>query len=179
MNKVVTEEDLLIVANPRYQPGHPEEIAQIVVRRALRDDPLGRLHARRQIGAAQYRAGRAWQAAYEAAAIGHVGAIDPSNEPVDGTPQYGGPNLDRVTKAARSLAGWDQLLGATGCAVVRLLLAERLTTAGIAVRFGFGDAEYWGKRFRECLNVLAHDMGYMGRAANVVSMIVARPRARI
>ena len=93
--------DTIDLPNPLYQRGHPAELQTVTLVRALRDDPLGRLHARRQIGLAQYRAGRAWQAAYEAAAIGHVGSIDPSNEPVDGSPKHNGPNLDRITKAAR------------------------------------------------------------------------------
>ncbi len=157
--------DTITVRNPGYQPGNPHEIATVVVRRALRDDPLARLHARRQIGEAQYRAGREWQAAYEAAAIGHVGSIDPSNEPVDGSPHHNGPNLDRITKAARKLAQWDRLLGADGCAIVRDVLAERLTMAAIAYKRRFGTEEYYGKRFRECLMCLARDMGYMGQAA--------------
>ncbi len=157
--------DTIIVRNPGYQPGNPHEIATVVVRRALRDDPLARLHARRQIGEAQYRAGRAWQAAYEAAAIGHVGSIDPSNEPVDGSPKHAGPDLDRITKAARKLCGWDRILGQEGSVIVRRVLADRTTMAGIARLHGFGDEEYYGKRFRECLTCLARDMGYMGQAA--------------
>ncbi len=157
--------DTIELPNPLYQRGHPAELRTVSLVRALRDDPLGRLHARRQIGLAQYRAGRAWQAAYEAAAIGHVGSIDPANEPVDGSPKRNGPDLDRITKAAKKLAQWDRLLGADGCAILRDVLAERLTMAAIAMRRGFGNEEYYGKRFRECLNCLARDMGYMGAAA--------------
>ncbi len=137
--------DTIELPNPLYQRGHPAELRTVTLARALRDDPLGRLHARRQIGLAQYRAGREWQETYEAAAIGHVGSIDPSNEPVDGSPHHAGPNLDRITKATRKLAGWDRLLGQYGC-IIR-----------------FGDEEFYGKRFRECLNCLARDMGYIGK----------------
>ncbi len=153
------------VPNPLYQRGHPAELQRVTVRRALRDDPLARLHARRQIGEAQYRAGREWQSDYEDAAIGRVGSIDPSNEPVDGSPKYGGPNLDRITKATSRLARWDRLLGQLGCIIVRYVLAERMTMAQIARLMGFGTEEYYGKRFRECLTCLARDMGYMGKAA--------------
>ncbi len=158
----------LEVRNPAYQPGHPEEIERVVVRRALRDDPLARLHARRQIGEAQYRAGRAWQAAYEAASIGHVGSIDPSNEPVDGSPKHAGPDLDRITKAARKLAGWDRLLGADGCAIVRDVLAEGRSMEQVAARRGEcsqRSQDYFARRLRECLTSLARDMGYIGQAA--------------
>ncbi len=158
-------EDVISLPNPLYQRGHPAELRTVTVARALRDDPLGRLHARRQIGLAQYRAGRAWQAAYEAAAIGHVGSIDPSNEPVDGSPKHAGPNIDRITKAAKKLAQWLRLLGIEGSAIVVMVLARRMTMAQVAQQMKFGDEEYYGKRFRECLNTLARDMGYMGKAA--------------
>lgn len=148
------------VPNPRYQAGHPEELQRVTVVRALRDDPLGRLHARKQIGEAQYRAGRKWQEAYEAAAIGHVGSINPANEPVDGSRQYRIPNIDRITAAARSLCQWDRVLGQEGAVIVRRVLADRTTMAGIVRVHGFGDEEYYGKRFRECLNTLAIEMGF-------------------
>lgn len=153
--------------NPRYQPGHPEELKRVTVVRALRDDPLGRLHARKQIGEAQYRAGREWQAAYEDCAIGHVGSIDPSNEPVDGSPKHAGPNLDRITRAARKLAKWDRALGQDGSAIVRDILAERRSIEQVAARRGECSRtalDYFGRRFRECLTALAREMGYIGQA---------------
>ncbi len=159
--------DVIELPNPLYQRGHPAELRTVTLARALRDDPLGRLHARRQIGLAQYRAGREWQETYEAAAIGHVGSIDPSNEPVDGSPHHAGPNLDRITKATRKLAGWDRLLGQYGCIIVRWALAERMTAAQIAHAMRFGDEKFYGARLRECLDCLARDMGYMGKANNV------------
>ncbi len=157
--------DTIDLPNPLYQRGHPAELRTVTLVRALRDDPLGRLHARRQIGLAQYRAGRAWQSDHEDAATGRVGSVDPSNEPVDGSPKFGGPDLDRITKATRRLARWDRLLGPVGSVIVRYALAERMTMAQIAERFGFADEAYYGKRLRECLNTLARDMGYMGQAA--------------
>ncbi len=157
--------DTIDLPNPLYQRGYLAELRTITLVRALRDDPLGRLHARRQIDIAQYRAGRQWQEAYETAAIGRIGSIDPSNEPVDCSPHHNGPNLDRITKAARSLAQWDRLLGQEGCTIIRFALADRLTMAQIAQRMGFGDETYYGKRVREMLNALARDMGYTGKAA--------------
>ncbi len=159
--------DTIELPNPLWEHGHPAQLRKVTLVRALRDDPLGRLHARRQIGKAQYEAGRAWQAAYEAAAIGHVGSIDPSNEPVDGSPHHHGPNLDRITKAARKLAQWDRLLGADGCAIVRDVLAEGRSMEQVAARRGEcsqRSQDYFARRLRECLTSLARDMGYIGQA---------------
>lgn len=160
------------VANP-LQPLVPEmritargEIVYreptISVKRSIRDDPLGRLHARRQIGKAQYEAGRRWQAAYEAAGIGHIGSIDPSNEPVDGSKRFATPDLDRITKAAALLARWDRILGQEGCAIVRDVLANRRDMDEVAKSRGENSQraiDYFARRLRECLSTLAREMG--------------------
>jgi hypothetical protein len=52
---------------------------KIVVLRSTRNDPLAKLHDRRQIDEAQYQGGRAFQADFETAERGPQ-AIDPSNE---------------------------------------------------------------------------------------------------
>ncbi len=152
------------VSNPHHQPGHPEEIATVVVRRALRDDPLGRLHARSQIGDAQYRAGRDWQALYEAAAVGgSIRSVDFLKEPVDGTPARPEPITERMQKAMRKLISLDRALGIDGCAIIRDVLADRLSMEQVAARRGAVSrqlVEYFGKRFRECLTTLARELGY-------------------
>ena len=156
--------DTILVSNPAYEPGHPEEIALVEVRMALRDDPLGRLYTRRQIGHAQFLAGRVWQAAYEASSIGHMGSVDPSNEPVDGSPRTRGPNIDRVRLARCNLIRWDHVLGVDGAGIVRDVLAERRSIEQAAARRGAcvrSALDYYGRRFRECLLALARDMGYV------------------
>ena len=57
---------------------------KITVLRSLRDDPLARMSAAKQIDSAQFEAGRAWQADYEEAEVGGASAIDPTKEAVDG-----------------------------------------------------------------------------------------------
>src|SRR5580704_18999985 len=56
---------------------------KIVTLRSLRNDPLGRLHARRQIDEAQYQGGRSFQNDWEKAERGPQ-AVDPTREYVDG-----------------------------------------------------------------------------------------------
>src|SRR3979411_1363434 len=56
---------------------------KIVALRSIRNDPLGRLHSRRQIDEAQYQGGRAFQSDWEKAERGPR-AVDPTREYVDG-----------------------------------------------------------------------------------------------
>lgn len=154
----------LEVANPAYEPGHPENIATVVVKRALRDDPLGRLHARSQIGEAQYRAGRDWQALYEAASVGgSIRSVDTTQEPVDGTKRHPEPITERMQKAMREIIRLDRALGDEGKGIVRDVLAERLSMEAVSSRRGNcsrSALDYYGKRFRECLTTLARELGY-------------------
>jgi hypothetical protein len=152
------------VDNPQYQPANPVSIKRIEVTRALRDDPLGRLHARRQIGEAQYHAGREWQALYEAAAVGGtIRSVDFTNEPVDGSKAPREPITDRTQKAMREIIRLDRSLGQDGCALIRDVLADRLSMDQVAYRRGEcsrAALDYYGRRFRECLNTLARELGY-------------------
>ena len=57
----------------------------ITVIRSLKDDPLGRMHARHQIDQAEYLAGRAYQECFVKAQLAHYGSIsDMSQGGVDG-----------------------------------------------------------------------------------------------
>jgi hypothetical protein len=68
-----------LVADPYSTTG-----CKIAVTASLRDDPLGKLYARRQIDEAQYRVGLMLTEFFELAEIGSVQAVDSSKEPVDG-----------------------------------------------------------------------------------------------
>lgn len=130
--------------------------SKIVTLRNLRDDPLGRLHDRHQIDEAQYMAGREFQADWERAEKGPQ-AIDPSKEAVDG----GGmpdPIDEGQTKALVRINGVLRQLGADGSAIVHDVLVHALTMERIAERRGLAGkswVEYFGKRFRECLDSMA------------------------
>lgn len=149
--------DLIEVENPlAVEPGD-----MIAVVRNLRDDPLGRLQSRRQIDEAQFRGGRAFQDDFEAAERGPC-AIDPSKEAVDGglTPE---PITEAQRKAAIRLAGVYRELGQDGSSLVHSVLIHGSTLTGIANSRGFVGKrweEYFGMRFRECLDTLAKFYGF-------------------
>lgn len=133
---------------------------KIVTLRNLRDDPLGRLHDRRQIDEAQYLAGREFQRDWERAEKGPQ-AIDPSKEAVDGG-TIPDPMDEGQTKALVRINGVLRQLGADGSAVVHDVLVHGLTMEKIAVSRGFSGrawVEYFGKRFRVCLDDMAEYYG--------------------
>lgn len=126
--------------------------------RSLRDDPLGRLHARGQIDEACFNAGRHWQALYERASIGGVRAIDTTNEPVDGGGTYPDPITDGQRKAVKELQRARSMLGKEGDELVRDILGEGCWIEMAAARRGMTkkhEIEFIGRRFRECLMTLS------------------------
>jgi hypothetical protein len=134
---------------------------KIAVMRNLRDDPLARLHSRKSIDEAQYQAGRAFQADWEAASRGPQ-AIDPGKEAVDG-----GRPPEAITepqrRAVARLAQIDRGLGPDGAALTRDVLIERLAYVEIARRRdlpGKRWEEYFGFRFRLCLDLMAAVYGF-------------------
>jgi hypothetical protein len=151
---------VMVNVDDPYEPG-----AQIAVFRSLRDDPLARLQCRGHIDQAQFAAGRAWQADYESAEIGGVGAIDTTKEPVDGRRL---PEMltERQQLAMRRIASDDRALGQEGAILIRRVLVEAMTFEQIAATRGdLGQAmvKYLGKRFREALETLAEARGLVSR----------------
>ena len=139
-----------------YEPG-----ATIRVMRSLRNDPLAGLHARNHIDEAQYQAGRAFQHDFETAERGPR-AIDPSKEAVDG-----GLAPEAITeaqrKAAKMLARAHRQLGANGSALTHDVLIHGKTHCQSAESRGLDGRrweEYFGMRFRECLDCLALVYGF-------------------
>jgi hypothetical protein len=137
-----------------------EQGGKLLVMRSLRDDPLARMHCRKQVDEAQYQAGRAFQNDWENAEEGPR-AIDPSKEAVDGgrTPE---PFSEHKQRALARLAQCSRKLGMAGEAIVHDVLVHGRTMAQIAKRRGLAGQkweEYFGKRFRECLETLAEVYG--------------------
>lgn len=143
--------------------------------RSLRDDPLGRLHDRKQINQAQYQAGRRMQLLLELTEVGRLRSQDPSNEPVDGGGAYPDILSERQLRAMKRLNGWTapdtgkrfrgvyDVLGAEGTAIMRLMLAERRFAREIAAAMGDRSqrgVDYIARRVRECLTTLAREFGY-------------------
>lgn len=133
---------------------------KIVTLRNLRDDPLGRLHDRRQIDEAQYLAGREFQRDWERAEKGPQ-AIDPSKEAVDGGCMPD-PIDEGQTKALVRINGVLRQLGADGSAVVHDVLVHGMTMEKVANRRDLAGerwVKYFGQRFRECLDCMAEYYG--------------------
>jgi hypothetical protein len=139
---------------------------KIVVTASLRDDALGALYARRQIDEAQYRAGMMLLGWFDLAEVGSVQAIDPGKEAVDGRGQYVEPITDRMIDAGRKLAHVRNVLGQVGYDLCRTIIGEGATIETVAARAGNASKhakEFWGKRFRECLQTLAVALGAAGK----------------
>ena len=140
----------------------PYEVGgKIIVMRSTRDDPLADLHARHMIDEAQYHAGREFQSDFETAERGPR-AIDPSKEAVDGgmAPE---PITESQRRAARQLAVVYRQLGQNGSALVHDVLVHAKTRAQVAASRGLQGKrweEYFGMRFRECLDCLALVYGF-------------------
>ena len=140
----------------------PYEVGgKIIVMRSTRDDPLADLHARHMIDEAQYHAGREFQNDFETAERGPR-AIDPSKEAVDGgmAPE---PITESQRRAARQLAVVYRQLGQNGSALVPDVLVHAKTRAQVAASRGLQGKrweEYYGMRFRECLDCLALVYGF-------------------
>ena len=145
-----------IAIDDPYEPG--EKITGL---RQLRGDPLGRLHAHRQIDEAQYHGGRAFQADFEAAERGPM-AIDPTKEAVDGG-QFPEPITEGQRKAVMRLNRAERALGADGAALIHDVLVRRKHIREVGDSRGLSGErweKYFGLRFRECLDTLAKIYGF-------------------
>ena len=134
---------------------------KIVTLRSIRNDPLARLHTHRQIDEAQYQSGRAFQNDWERAERGPR-AVDPTREYVDGG-RMREPITEGQRQAVLRLNRIERELGADGSALVHEILVLGLTTQQIAERRGLRTqrwADYFARRFRECLDRLALIYGF-------------------
>ncbi|MBR0712940.1 hypothetical protein [Bradyrhizobium liaoningense] len=145
------------VDNPlALEPGE-----KIVALRAIRNDPLGRLHSHHQIDEAQYRGGRAFQSDWERAERGPQ-AVDPTREYVDGV-----RGRESVTESQRQavlrLNRIKRELGTDGAALVHDVLILGLTMEEIGQRRAVRSQrwnDYFSKRLQECLDRLALSYGF-------------------
>lgn len=138
---------------------------KITVLRQLRHDPLARLHSRKQIDEAQYRAGRAFQRDWETAE-GGVRALDPTREHVDGG-QCAEPLFERQARARKRLVALEGVLGRTMHRVTHAVLVDGMSLETLAQRLfsreGEASEKYYGRLFRDALDVLAEEYGLAGR----------------
>ena len=134
---------------------------KIVTLRSIRNDPLGKLHAHRQLDEAQYQGGRAFQDDWEKAERGPR-AIDPTREYVDGG-RAREPITERQLKAVLRLNPAEPELGADGSALVHEILILGMTMEQVGQRRGLRAQrwmDYFARRFKECLDRLALIYGF-------------------
>jgi hypothetical protein len=129
--------------------------------RNVRDDPLGRMHDRKQIDEAQYQGGRAFQNDFETAERGPR-AVDPSKEFVDGglTPE---PITEGQRKAVLRLNRVERELGQSGASIIHDVLIRGFSLLQVGERRQMTkeiELKYLGRRFRECLDCLALVYGF-------------------
>ncbi|MGY3450960.1 DUF6456 domain-containing protein [Bradyrhizobium sp. USDA 4353] len=134
---------------------------KIVALRSVRGDPLGRLHAHKQLDDAQFRAGRAFQHDWERAERGPQ-AIDPTREHVDGA-RGREPVTEGQRQAVLRLNRAERELGADGAAITHDVLVQGLTMEQVGHKRGFASQrwnDYFARRFKECLDRLAVVYGF-------------------
>jgi hypothetical protein len=132
---------------------------------SLRDDPLRRLHVRRQIDDPGYYAGRHWQRLYEQTEIGGLRAIDPSVEAVDGG-RFPELITDVQRRAWYELNRLSRALGQDGDALVRDVLGNGLFVYESAVKRGIFNergVRALSNKLKECLDILAFELGFIPR----------------
>jgi hypothetical protein len=150
----------------------PPPRPQIVVVRTFKHDPIGRMHARRQITNAQYMAGRAYQELVEAAnAQTNIG---PGTWMLRGHSSSGsngvseGSVTDTMLRAGRRLRATDARIraryGAEGIEVTRAVLIDRRRLDQLAndptTDHGL---RFWGFLLRRCLDEVAVLLGLTSR----------------
>lgn len=152
----------------------------------LRDDPVGQMHKRKQLGEisddgsglgdVRLRAARRWQVDYERAEIHGARAI-PIRERTDGGKVDLGVT-DEQMRAQKMLGHIRRELGAIGDRLATWVLGEKLSLADVALRLGKVapmDQKVLGHRFRECLDTIA---AAYGLAHDNMGAIGPRPRPR-
>jgi|HubBroStandDraft_5_1064220.scaffolds.fasta_scaffold124362_3 hypothetical protein len=132
----------------------------------LRDDPIGLMHKRGQLGSqaectARLKAARAWQRLYELAEIGGACGIDPTRDVVDGG-RFETPDTDGRLRAQATLERLRRKLGQIGEYIVTQVLGHKNslhTVLGMLGRSGQTEQKALGCRFRECLDTIATELG--------------------
>jgi hypothetical protein len=134
---------------------------------SLRDDPVGRMAKRGQLGdiaetKSRLQAAREWQAIYERAEIGGARGIDPTRDHVDGG-RYEMPDTDSSLRAQEILNRMRGELGVIGDRLTTWVLGEQYPLSKVAVILGKTapmDVKVLGHRFRECLDTIAVELGH-------------------
>jgi hypothetical protein len=133
----------------------------------LRDDPVGQMAKRGQLGDSitetemRLKAARRWQRLYELAEIGGARGIDPTRDIVDGG-RFEMPDTDARLSAQAQLNELRQALGIVGDRIVTWVLGHKYDLKKVILllgRSGQWEQRALGVRFRECLDTIASELG--------------------
>jgi hypothetical protein len=144
----------------------PPRRPTMTVIRALRNDPLGRMFARRQIDQAQYQAARQYQETADRATLGAVRSVDLAKTKVSGgiAPDMLTPSKQHaMARLRRAEQRVTDRYGAEGLGLCRAVLTEgQSVEASARLRGAVSDRDvwFWAKLFRRCLDVLAAAFGF-------------------
>lgn len=140
--------------------------SKLEVTRNLRGDVLAQMQEKREIDEHQFLAGRHWEGLWKRAEIGGVKAMDTTKEPVDGGGQNYEPLTDKQRMAVREMRRAEAALGSRGAVLVNLVLCRGWSITMIAEHMGAAtkrDKLFYGRMFRDCLDVMAVEFGYADR----------------
>jgi hypothetical protein len=133
---------------------------------ALRDDPIGRMFARRQVDIAQYQAARAYQQTADQATLGAMRTIDLSETRVSGgmAPDMLTPSKQSaMARLRRAEQRVTDRFGAEGMSLCRAVLTDGQsveTAARVRGAESDRDLRSWGWLFKRCLDCLALVFGF-------------------
>jgi len=130
--------------------------------RNIRHDPIAAMVKRKQLERYQSDAADMWQRDWQGAQLGHIKAMDPMKEPVDGSPPRSDPINDRQRKCLNKIRDVDARLGVQGGLLVRLVLGDCLSIAQVSQRYGEDtkiQRDRLGWLLRQCLDEIAKSYG--------------------
>lgn len=130
--------------------------------RNIRHDPIAAMVKRKQLERYQSDAADMWQKDWQGAQLGHIKAMDPMKEPVDGSPPRSDPINDRQRKCLNKIRDVDARLGVQGGLLVRLVLGDCLSIAQVSQRYGEDtkiQRDRLGWLLRQCLDEIAKSYG--------------------
>jgi hypothetical protein len=155
--------------------GEPEWVApsrpRIRAVARLKEDPIGRMHARQQIDRAQFLGARSYQELYDATQRGHGRSVDLEKTRVMFAPRPD-PLTDAQQRASRRLQSVDRTVmqrhGEIGLSLVKAVLGERRPIGQTARAYGAtGQREVHSVAwlFRHALTTIAKALGFLTSTA--------------
>lgn len=151
-----------VVATDAIVPCPSGDGTVLRVVRNIRHDPIAAMVKRGQLQRYQSLAADEWQKDWQGAQLGHIKAMDPMKEPVDGSPPRSDPINDRQRKCLNKIRDVDARLGVQGGLLVRLVLGDCLSIAQVSQRYGEDtkiQRDRLGWLLRQCLDEIAKSYG--------------------